>query len=78
VPDPFHAATVAALLGLTGPRDLPAMTANEATGAGAHSSWEGQVRGVPVSVDSALRPGALPARRPRDWPTTADDVQAVA
>lgn len=78
VPDPFHAATLAGLMGLPGPRDLPAMTSHEATGAGAHSCWEGQVRGVQVSVNSDLRPGALPARRPRDWPTTADDVKAVA
>jgi hypothetical protein len=78
VPDPFHAATVAGLLGLTGPHDLPALPADEATGAGAHSSWEGHIQGVPVSVTSALRPGALPAPRPRDWPTSADDLTAVA
>ena len=78
VPDPFHAETVAGLLGLTGPVDLPAMTAHEADGAGAHTSWDGQVLGVPVSVNSELRPGALPAPRPRGWATTADDVRAAA
>jgi hypothetical protein len=78
LPDPFHAATLAGLLNLDGPTDLPAMTTDGETGPGAHSYWDGQVQAVGVTVNTALRPGALPVPPPRDWPTTADDVRAAA
>jgi hypothetical protein len=78
LPDPFHAATLAGLLNLDGPTDLPAMTTDGETGPGAHSYWDGHVQGVGVTVNTALRPGALPARCPRHWPTTADDVRTAA
>lgn len=75
VPDPFHAETAAHLLGLDVLEDF---AGDEATGAGAHTQWSGRVRGARVEVWSDLRPGALPAPRPWDWPVLADVTAEAA